>query len=111
MNSPHPTQADELDESLDALSHPLRRKVLTRLTALAVPDTPELEVEELVEEGDRGNETILLSHNHLPRLADSGFIDWDRERNVVTRGPQFDEVEAVIDVLASHEAELPANWP
>jgi hypothetical protein len=88
------------------LSHPHRRRVLTLISrrnprdeAEFAPDAPA---------GDVG--AISLQHNHLPKLADAGFIDWDRERQRVMRGPRFDEIAPLLDLLHAHRDELPADW-
>ena len=42
---------------------------------------------------------IRLEHNHLTQLADAGYVEWDRDPFCVQRGPRFEEVEAVFDVI------------
>jgi len=70
----------------------------------------EFDLEEIAGGSEIDGETIALLHNHLPKLADSGFIDWDRDRQVVTRGPRFGEIEPLIELMVDHRDELPANW-
>lgn len=105
-----PRQTNELDELLDVLSYPPRRRILTRLNARNPRDVDEFELAELAGDDEPEDETVGLIHNHLPKLADAGFIDWDRERHVVTRGPRFHEVAPLIDLMVAHQDELPANW-
>jgi hypothetical protein len=56
-----------------------------------------------------GNDDIdlLLAHNHLPKLADAGFVDWDPETRTVSRGPAFAEIEPALRVLAANAGEFP----
>jgi len=60
------------------------------------------------------NETdarLLLCHVHLPKLADRGYVDWDRETGEVCRGPRFEEIAAVLELLDEHADALPFAWP
>lgn len=107
MNTQHPTDANGLDELLDALRHPLRRQILTQLKAREPPES--FGFEELIGDSARDSDAISLIHNHLPMLADFGLIDWNRKHNTVRRGPQFEEVESIIDALESHKEDFPAN--
>lgn len=111
MQPQQSTQTDELSEVLDVLSHPHRREILTRLHALNPRDGDEFELEELTGKDELDDGTVNLVHVHLPKSADAGFINWDQERHVVTRGPRFQEIEPVIDLMLAHQDELPANWP
>lgn len=52
---------------------------------------------------------IDLYHRHLPLLADLGFIEWETDPLVAVRGPRFDEVAAVFEVLSSSATELPES--
>ena len=66
--------------------------------------------------GERGRDAVdriatEMHHTHLPRLAEAGYVEWDREDDVLRRGPRFDEVAPLIELLVVHEDELPAGWP
>jgi hypothetical protein len=50
---------------------------------------------------------VELCHAHLPMLEDNGFITWETDPLVASRGPQFDEVAVVFDALHSEAAEIP----
>lgn len=63
---------------------------------------------ELADRDDRTTE-IELVHVHLPRLEDAGYVDWDREDGTVTRGPQFAEIEPLLEVLVENRETLPAT--
>lgn len=48
-----------------------------------------------------------LHHVHLPMLADMGFITWETEPLVASRGPRFDEVAVVFDALHETATSIP----
>ena len=52
----------------------------------------------------RGSETVAelqeeLHQTHLPLLEEAGFIEWDRETEMVSKGPRFDEILAILDSM------------
>lgn len=48
-----------------------------------------------------------LKHVHLPKLADQEFAVWDEDPFRASRGPRFEEVEAVFDALFSSVGDFP----
>ncbi|WP_177209108.1 hypothetical protein [Natronobacterium haloterrestre] len=42
---------------------------------------------------------IEKRHVHLPKLVDYGYIEWDREAAVITKGPEFDEIRPLLEFL------------
>lgn len=48
-----------------------------------------------------------LHHHHLPKLADLGFVAWEQDPLVASRGPRFDEAAVVFEALQSIAIELP----
>lgn len=100
-----------LDDVFEALSHPTRRQVLAQVKA-----SNPLYVAALVESSrNEGNPrfdaaAIPINHVHLPKLADSGFIEWDREYDVIRKGPRFEEIAPVLELLAAHDDQLPGGW-
>lgn len=109
------TSVDEttaLDELFDVLSDSTRRRILTRLNERTSGTEPEVPVAELAREGE-GSERkpIRLLHSDLPKLDAAGFIDWDRNRQVVRPGRRFTDVAPLIELLAGHQDELPSTRP
>ena len=75
-------------------------------------DDDEFTPEELhAEDEDLDRFTTELFHSHLPKLAAAGYIDWDRETNAVRRGPKYDEIAPLVELMIAHEDELPEGWP
>jgi hypothetical protein len=62
-------------------------------------------------EDDREAVEVALRHNHLPRLDESGYIDWDRDSGKLSKGPRFDEIEPILELIENHADELPPDWP
>jgi predicted transcriptional regulator len=98
------------DEVWDALATSHRRELLIALQhAVRQGDEPIV-----VEAGATGTEQtgreIQMIHVHLPKLESYGFITWDRDTNRVWRGPNFQALRSVLELLDDHAAELPPGW-
>lgn len=52
-----------------------------------------------------------LYHNHLPRLAELEYIEWDRDAGEVAKGDRFTEIKSLLDILDTHAGDLPGMWP
>ena len=98
---PRGVPSGSFDDCLRALGHGRRREVVTTLSDADAP----LSVRALA--GGDEQCRLALVHNHLPMLADGGYVDWDRDAGRVRRGPRFDEVAALLDLLRTHGDELP----
>ena len=105
------------DAAFDALAAIRRRELLVGL----LEDEPQ-PVTELSEESRvlaEANETYLrmflegpieisgvekemveLHHVDLPKLVEHGYVDWTPGDRVVWRGPRFDELRPVLELLA-----------
>lgn len=56
---------------------------------------------------DGRNERIELVHTHLPRLDDLGYIAWDRESGRISRGPRWEEIEPILELIDENEERIP----
>lgn len=83
-----------VDDCFEAIADPRRRSVLA---ALADDDgTPVADLADRVVArtgADRGRVAASLVDVHLPKLADLGVVAYDRGRDRVVRGDQFETVE------------------
>jgi len=96
------------DEFLDAFSDVQRRKLLIALMDHNPQnDLPVVIAEDGVAEMSR---LVEMRHVHLPKLVDYGFIEWDRDKNEVSKGPKFDEIQPLLELLENHDEELPPGW-
>lgn len=80
------------------LSSGTRRQIIGSL--LEAPPDRKLSLPEAANHPDHRLDPETLSdnlfHNHLPMMAEGGFVEWDRSPFQVGRGPRFEEVAAVI---------------
>ncbi len=99
----------------DMLGNSYRRRIL-----LAVADhnprdedefAPETFNSDSVDENEVEQMKTELFHSHLPKLADAGYIAWDPDTETIRRGPNFEEIAPLLELMDEHEDELPANWP
>jgi predicted transcriptional regulator len=98
------------DDLIDALAARQRRRLLIALVEDTPQDVSEGICADAETDADALGQRVLLCHCHLPKLADSGFIEWHGETHTVTRGPNFDAIRPLLELLADHEDELPADW-
>lgn len=83
----------------------VRRQIIGSL--LEVPPDRELSLPEAANMPDyrldpeklRGN----LVHNHLPMMAEAGFVEWQKEPFSVKRGARFEEAAAVILAIDAYD--------
>jgi len=100
-----------LDEQFDALTHPLRRRLLVRLLEHN-PQKGDVNPPSL-HEGDQQFQDLQteMFHTHLPKLEEAGFIVWHQDTNKVEKGPRFEEIRPLLELIDAHADELPADWP
>ena len=97
-----------IDQIFENLSNNHRRLILLLLKQGAV----ETEADVMVRGRNNSTESeMALIHNHLPRLDEAGYIEWDRDSGELSKGPRFDEIEPLLELIESHADELPDNWP
>lgn len=106
----------------DALADGHRRQLLVELVTdspifVSEPSGSSREISEANEEllqkylskstdiPEVNKEILSLHHVHLPKLADYGFVEWHRDSNLVTRGPRFDELRPLLELIIDHRDE------
>jgi len=94
-----------------ALESPYRRQLLVALNKENPQDDEDRDPLDIVAPEDQPDvlETELV-HNHLPMLEEAGYIEWDREAHTIRKGPNWDEIGPVIELMNNHREELPDEW-
>jgi len=93
------------------LSRPQRRRILRTLAESNPRQTGEFAPEVGGVDGEKLDRfRVELYHVHLPKLAEAGYIDWDRNAGTVRRGPKYEEIRPTLDLLLDHEEDLPGSW-
>jgi hypothetical protein len=100
------------DTALNILAHKYRRRLLTALLEHNPQDDddPQIPGDDELEETDLDSLQIAMSHSHLPKLEEAGFIEWDEASDSVRKGPRFDEIRPLLELMQSHADELPDEW-
>lgn len=99
----------KFDEALDALGDVRRRELLLALLDRGPYDTP-IVVGDIGSGLGRTADAVAMRHTHLPKLADQGLVEWDRESDEVQRGPNFVAIRPMLELLDGHADELPEGW-
>ncbi|XVH33292.1 DUF7344 domain-containing protein (plasmid) [Haloferacaceae archaeon DSL9] len=101
-----------MDVMLDVLANRYRRRVLVALLEHNPQDDhdPQIPDDVTLETEDLDSLMIRMRHTHLPKLEEAGFIEWDQETNTVRKGPQFEEIRPLLELMENHADELPEGW-
>lgn len=97
------------DSILEALRSQRRRQLLIHVLEKN-PREEAKQVDELDFDGDEEEFLVQLHHVDLPKLDEMGFISWDRETGKIVKGPQFDEIRPLLEMLRRHDDALPDGW-
>lgn len=98
-------------ESFNALENPYRRQLLIGLLNHTSDKNTSVEPLSLLT-GDVDVETaeVAIRHVHLPKLDKLGFIDWNRQTSEICRGPEWNKIGPVVEMIHTHRDELPDGW-
>lgn len=92
------------DEHVEALGHVCRRRLLHELAANEGAIDLQKPGETIVGTGQE----ISLHHAHIPKLESFELVSCEEQE--LQRGPQFEEIEPLLELLDDHSEELPAEW-
>lgn len=101
--------ADSWNDVFDALASQPRRRLLASLLEVAPGESVPLPEGAMAPATptDAEEMRVELYHRHLPTLAEAGFVDWETDPLVATRGPDFPAVAAVLEALESADVIRP----
>jgi hypothetical protein len=107
------TDKPELDEIFFVLANEHRRRLLDDLLEhnSQVGTDFHHRADEPIDEGELDRLNIEMIHIHLPKLEEMDFIWWDKATLTVRRGPRFDEIRPLLELMDNHADELPVDWP
>jgi len=98
------------DEMLEALSNIQRRSLLVALLEHKREDDSPIVIADDENEKDEITELIRMEHIHLPKLAEYGFIEYNKKNKEVSKGPAFEEIRPLVELLDTHQDELSEDW-
>lgn len=100
---------DRWDTVFTALSAEPRRQLIGALCDIPAENRvllPEAAMSPAVEP-DRERLRVELVHQHLPLLAEHGFVEWTTEPFRAGRGPRFEEVAITIELIRTNASQVP----
>lgn len=101
--------ADRWDQAFRVLSQEPRRQLLISLTDKPASVWVQLPDAALSShyQGTQDDLRIALYHQHLPLLAEHGYVVWEESPFEARQGPKFKEVEAIIRAVMAFGDGLP----
>ncbi len=98
------------DDMIDILAAVQRRKLLVALLDHNPQDDSPVVIAGSESDAEAMDRLVKMRHVHLPKLVDCELIEWDEDSHEVSKGPKFDEIKPLLELLANHENELPDGW-
>lgn len=99
---------ERLDTQFEMIADDQRRALLVSLLERSPQDDGASDGS--VSMGEDGREcAVSMVHVHLPKLAAADYVTWDREVGRIARGPEFEAIEPLLELLVDHENELPEH--
>lgn len=94
----------------EAMRHRYRRHLLIAMGQDDPPPDDDIDPLTVVPTEERSSATVIrreLYHNHLPKLDEMGFIEWDPGAGKISKGSNWDDVEPLVRVIHENRGELP----
>jgi hypothetical protein len=104
-------ERSKFDDALSALADPYRRQLLLALREHNPQDDDDHDPLNLLADGE--DDELLQSalvHNHLPKLHEMGYIEWNRTTNEISKGPNWDDIAPLLALIEEHQDDLPEGW-
>ena len=102
-NDSSTVDASEIDTLLETLSHPLRREIIRYFENCAETETAALEdllghIEQEVQSETREQTKIQLVHQHLPKLSETEWLEYDPGADAVQYYGKDEAKQAIEDI-------------
>lgn len=94
------------DAALDALGLAQRRELLFALLERGRLGDAPVTLADSADRTDTEEGRVATDDTHLPKLVEYGYVRWDRDVGAVERGPDFEEIEPLLELLSDHRDEL-----
>lgn len=98
-----------LDDQLKAMERLERRHLLLRLATADQHTEPCIDFSDVKHTAGELDPLVTMHHLHLPILEEREYILWDRETDLVTKGPRFDELEPFLKLYQDLQRDLLAK--
>lgn len=102
-------QGSSFDDMMNTLAAAQRRKLLFELLERDPQSDPPVVIGDSDAETDAVADSVTMRHVHAPKLAEHGFIEWDKDTREINRGPDFGDIEPLLELLDEHRIELPPD--
>jgi hypothetical protein len=100
----------QFDAFLEVLSDSYRRELLLALTEHNPQDDDEPDPLDIHRSASDGGDQFDIFMYHLPKLEQLGVITWNRETDEISKGPDWDELAPLLELVNNHQDELPSEW-
>lgn len=103
-----PTTPGKLtDDDIDTiLGDAQRRELLLDLLEYASQSGPPPSIVVSKRDADPVSHLVAMKYDHIPELEAYGIIDWNVSRHEITPGPNFDQIEPVLEKIRDDKIEL-----
>lgn len=98
-----------IDDYLNALAAEPRRRLLVLLLRREAAGAVSVADAVAAVGDDSGKVRLEFHHAHLPKLDELEFIDWDRDRETITKGANFDDIRPLIEAIEQAEQTISEN--
>lgn len=95
--------SEEIDSMMNILTSRTRRIILMTL----VGDTTETSIDTLERKINHEYPRVRLHHRDLPKLDDTGYIEWNDDADTISQGPKFSKVEPLVQLLKEYNTTFP----
>lgn len=101
---------DRFNEALEALADPYRRQLLLALIDHNPQDDGDSDPLNIHPDGEDALSKMNIFMGHLPKLDEMGIIDWNKREHEIVKGPDWEEFEPLLQLIAENKNALPEEW-